>query len=85
MTYQLARGVGAEGLYGGTMLDIFEGSVVALERHDDRIFLVRRPVRFTAEEGSAAETALETTYGSSVLASGEIESEREDGTVLVDI
>ncbi|HLM68567.1 MAG TPA: DUF5118 domain-containing protein, partial [Longimicrobium sp.] len=54
MGMQISQGIGAAGLFGGTMLGIFEGAVVALERRGDRVFLVRRPTRFTAPEGSPA-------------------------------
>ena len=37
MNYQIAQGIGANGLFGGTMLSIFESDVVALERRGDRL------------------------------------------------
>ena len=83
ISYQISQGVGAAGLFGGTMLNIFEGSVVALERHGDRVFLVRRPTRFTAPEGSPTEQAVNLTFSSSVLASAKIESINADSTLLV--
>lgn len=83
ISYQISQGIGAANLFGGTMLNIFEGSVVALERHGDRVFLVRRPVRFTAPEGSPAAQAVNLTFGSSVLASAKIESINADSTLLV--
>jgi hypothetical protein len=85
MGMQIAQGIGAAGLYGGTMLGIFEGAVVALERRGDRVFLVRRPTRFTAPEGSPALAAVGTSFGSSVLESAKVESVRDDGTVLVNV
>jgi hypothetical protein len=85
LSYQIAQGIGAAGVYGGTMLNIFEGSIVALERRGDRVFLVRRPTRFTAPEGSPAARAVELSFGSSVLESAKIESVRDDGTVLVNV
>src|SRR5690554_7188703 len=45
MALEISQGIGAAGLFGGTMLDIFEGAIVALERHGDRVFLVQRPHR----------------------------------------
>lgn len=83
ISYQISQGVGAAGLFGGTMLNIFEGSVVALERHGDRVFLVRRPSRFTAPAGSPTEQAVNLTFSSSVLASAKIESINADSTLLV--
>src|SRR5574341_231352 len=52
VTLEIAQGAGTGGLFGGTMLNIFEGSVVALERHGSRVFLVRKPHRFMAPGGS---------------------------------
>jgi hypothetical protein len=83
ISYQISQGVGAAGLFGGTMLNIFEGSVVAMERHGDRVFLVRRPTRFTAPQGSPTEQAVNLTFSSSVLASAKIESINADSTLLV--
>jgi hypothetical protein len=85
ISYQIAEGVGAAGLFSGTMLNIFEGSVVALERRGDRVMLLRKPVRFTAPENTPAATAVELTFSPSVLESAKIESIREDGTLLVNI
>ncbi|MFL5381227.1 MAG: zinc-dependent metalloprotease [Longimicrobiaceae bacterium] len=83
ISYQISQGIGAASLFGGTMLNIFEGSVVALERHGDRVFLVRRPTRFTAPTGSPTEQAVNVTFSSSVLASAKIESINADSTLLV--
>ena len=83
ISYQISQGVGAAGLFGGTMLNIFEGSVVALERHGDRVFLVRKPTRFTAPVGSPTEQAVGLTFTPSVLASAKIESINADSTLLV--
>ncbi|HVG43974.1 MAG TPA: zinc-dependent metalloprotease, partial [Longimicrobium sp.] len=83
ISYQISQGVGAAGLFGGTMLNIFEGSVVAIERHGDRAFLVRRPTRFTAPQGSPTEQAVGLTFSSSVLASAKIESINADSTLLI--
>lgn len=85
LTFQIAQGVGARGLFGGTMLNIFEGQVVALERHGERVFLVQRPTRFTAPEGSPAARAVELSFGSSVLESARIEAVREDSALVVNI
>src|SRR4029453_127541 len=42
LSFQVAQGIGARGLFGGTMLSLFEPAVVALERHNDRVFLVQK-------------------------------------------
>jgi hypothetical protein len=85
LTFQIAQGVGAAGLFGGTMLNIFEGQVVSLERHADRVFLVQKPTRFTAPEGSALQRAVDLSFGSSVLESARVESIREDSAVVINI
>ena len=85
MNFEIARGIGAGGLYGGTMLNIFEASIVAFERHGDRIYLVQRPHRFVAPNDPAAAKAVELTFGESVLASAKIESIRDDSAVVFDI
>jgi hypothetical protein len=85
MEFKIAQGIGAQGLFGGTMLDIFEGKLVALERHGEQVFLVQRPHRFEATEGGAAQKAVDLTFGSSVLESAKIESIREDSAVVVEV
>lgn len=88
LTYKIAQGIGGSGIYGGTMLSLFDGNVVALERHGDRIFLVQRPHRFTAPEGSPAEQAVQLSFSSSVLQAAKIESVKAsdaDSTFLINI
>ncbi|HET7584065.1 MAG TPA: zinc-dependent metalloprotease [Gemmatimonadaceae bacterium] len=85
MNFEIAQGIGARGIYGGTMLNIFEGSLVALERHGDRIFLVQRPHRFTADPGSPMEKAVELSFGSSILESAKIEAMRDDSAAVIDV
>ncbi|HXV89864.1 MAG TPA: DUF5117 domain-containing protein, partial [Gemmatimonadales bacterium] len=85
MEFKIAQGIGAQGLFGGTMLSIFEGNVVALERRADRVLLVQRPHRFTAREGGAAARAVDLTFGSSVLEQAKIESIRDDSALVINI
>ena len=85
LEFKIAQGVGAQGLFGGTMLSIFEGNVVALERYADRVFLVQRPHRFTAREGGAAQRAIDLTFSSSVLEQAKIESIREDSAIVINV
>jgi hypothetical protein len=85
MTFEIAQGVGTRGLFGGTMLNIFEGSVMAFERHGERVFLLERPHRFRAPAGSPEAQAVELSFSSSVLESGKIESIRDDSAVVVDV
>lgn len=83
MEFKIAQGIGARSLFGGTMLSIFEGKLVAIERHGEKLFLVQRPHRFTAKADAAAAQALELTFGSSVLETAKIESVREDGALVI--
>ena len=83
LVYEISQGIGAAGLFGGTMLDIFEGHQVALERHGDRVFLVERPGRFTARDNAAAQQAVALTFGSSVLEQAKIESIRDDSAIVI--
>jgi hypothetical protein len=83
MEFKIAQGIGARSLFGGTMLSIFEGKLVAIERHGEKLFLVQRPHRFTAKADEAAAQAVELTFGSSVLETATIESVREDGALVV--
>ncbi|MGL4553362.1 MAG: zinc-dependent metalloprotease [Gemmataceae bacterium] len=61
----IARGAGQ----GGHMSDDDELMVLVFQRVGDRVFLVRRNVRFQAKPGSAVAKAVETTYTDSVLMS----------------
>ena len=84
MNYQIAQGIGANGLFGGTMLSIFESDVVALERRGDRIYLVKRPHRYRAGDDATMD-AVRLTFGSSVLESARIEAAREDSSLLISV
>jgi hypothetical protein len=83
LNYQIARGIGAAGLYGGTMLNIFEAEIVALRKKENKIFLVNKPHRYRAEEGTPQARALELTYGESVLETANIEATSSDGVMLI--
>lgn len=67
MNFELAQGIGSSGLYGGSMLSVFEGLLVKLEKREGKIFLVQIPHRYKAEEGTPEARAVELTYGNSVL------------------
>jgi hypothetical protein len=83
---EIARGIGADGLFGGTMLDIFEGKLVALERHGEQIFFVQLPHRFPADPSTPIGKAVDLTFGSSVVETAKIESLRDgDSAVVIDI
>lgn len=84
LNYKIARGIGAAGLYGGTMLNIFEAEIVALEKRENKIFLVNKPHRYVAEEGTPQARAVDLTYGSSVLETADIAATNSDGVMLID-
>ncbi len=85
LVFEVAQGIGAAGLFGGTMLNIFEGNLVALERYGDRVFLLKRPHRYVAPPNTPERAAVELTYGSSVLESAKIESIRGDSALIIDV
>jgi len=80
MEFKVARGVGAGGLYGGTMLNLFEADVVSLERRADQIFLVKHPHRYRAEPGTPQAAAVELSFTPSVVETARIEATREKGS-----
>jgi hypothetical protein len=85
MEFKIAQGMGTQGLFGGTMMSIFEGNVVALERHGDRVFLMQRPHRFRASEGGPAARAVDLTFSPAVLEQAKIESIRDDSALVVNV
>jgi len=85
LNFQLARGIGSSGLYGGTMLNVFESNIVALQRQDNRIFLVNKPHRYIAEDGTPQGRAIDLTYGTSVLDTGRIEAISDDSLMIVNV
>jgi hypothetical protein len=66
----IARGM-AE---GGSTLNFGEQWVLVFRKVNDRVFLIRRNVRFQARAGTAISRAVETTYTDSVLMSLRIQS-----------
>jgi hypothetical protein len=84
LQFRIAQGIGANGLFGGTMLNIFESAIVALERHGDRVYLVQRPHRFRASDAATNE-AVRLSFASSVLESARIEATREDSSLLIGV
>lgn len=84
MVFELSQGVGARGLNGGTMLNIFEPELVHFEKRGKSLYLVERPYWMTTSDESM-EKAVELGFGNSVIAVAEIETEREDGALLIDI
>lgn len=81
---RLDQGIGALGMFGGLMFDRQAASLVAFERHGDRVFLVKRAHRFTAAPGSAEANALALSIGDSVLQSAPVLTTRPDSAVVID-
>ena len=85
MNFEISQGIGSSGLYGGTMLNIFEGSLVTLEKHEGKIFLVQKPHRYVADPNTPEANAVDYSFGSSVLETAKIEATNEDSVMLVDV
>jgi hypothetical protein len=83
MNFELARGIGAAGLYGGSMLSIFEGLVVSLEKHEGKVMLVQHPHRYTAGGNETLEKALNLAYGTSVLETSKVEAFNADSSQML--
>ena len=83
MNFELARGIGAAGLYGGSMLSVFEGLVVSLEKHEGKVMLVQHPHRYTAGGNDALEKALNLAYGTSVLETAKVEAFNADSSEML--
>lgn len=83
MNFELARGIGSAGLYGGSMLTIFEGLVVSLEKHEGKVMLVQHPHRYTAGGDETLEKALNLAYGSSVLETAKVEAFNADSSQML--
>ena len=84
LVFELAQGVGARGLNGGTMLNIFEPELVRFVRDGDTVRLIERPYQMKTSDRDL-EAAVELGFSESVLAVAKVESEREDGAALIDI
>src|SRR4030095_3921914 len=67
MEMKLAQGIGANGLFGGSMLNLFEANIMTLERRGDQIFLLQKPSRFTGGRDGAVNRAVDLTFGPSVI------------------
>ena len=83
---QISQGIGARGLQGGTMLNIFEGALVAFQRQGDKLYLVQRQPHYRATPGSPTADAVKLTFGESILQSAAIASYRAtDSAAVVDV
>jgi hypothetical protein len=84
MEYKIARGVGANYLFGGLMLSFFEANMVAVEKHGEKLYLVQRPHRFRASDDPRAREAVDLSFGSSVLETAKVVSVRPDSAWVVE-
>jgi Met-zincin/Domain of unknown function (DUF5117)/Domain of unknown function (DUF5118) len=84
MDTRVAQGIGAAGLYGGTTPSYFEMDLMAIEKHDEKLYLVQRPQRFGAEDDWRAQQAVALTIGSSVVETAEIAATRPDSALVID-
>ena len=85
MEMKLAQGIGANGLFGGTMLSLFEANIMTIERRGEQVFLLQKPSRFTANTDSAIARAVTLTFAPSVIDVAPIASIRPDSAVLIDV
>ena len=77
----IAKGAGV----GGTTLNFGDEWVLVFRKVGDKVFVVRRNVRYTAAPGTPAARALDTTYSDSVLMALPIKALNPlKGTVLID-
>jgi hypothetical protein len=45
MEMKIAQGIGANGLYGGLMLNLTEANIMTIERRGEQVFLLQKPHR----------------------------------------
>jgi hypothetical protein len=84
LSFQASQGPGTGGVYGGTMLDS-EARIVSLEKRQGRVLLMQHQQRYTAPDGSPARSAIDLTFGPSVLATARIAATRDSTDHLVDV
>ncbi|MBO6584565.1 MAG: zinc-dependent metalloprotease [Gracilimonas sp.] len=85
MNFEIEQGIGSSGLYGGTMLSVFEGLLVRLEKQEGKLMLVQKPHRYVAEEGTPEAVSVELGYGNSILETAKVETTNDDGVMLVNV
>ncbi|HTU24096.1 MAG TPA: zinc-dependent metalloprotease [Pirellulales bacterium] len=81
----IARGAGMMYL-GGNTLNFGDQWLISFRRAADRVLVIRRNIRFKADEGSPQAEALKVSYNDSVIMALPIKSEEGHGSrVLVDL
>lgn len=81
----IARGIGERPLLGGMTWGFGDDWLWQFRKADDRIHVVRRNVRFTADKGSPEEKAVKLAYTDSVLFSLPIVTKGPSGGDVVDL
>ncbi|MCU0702641.1 MAG: zinc-dependent metalloprotease [Fimbriiglobus sp.] len=82
MPIAVAKGGGV----GGTTLNFDQQWVISFRRVGDKVFVVRKNVKYTARPGTPEAKALDTTYTDSVLAALPVKSINPmKGAVLIDL
>ncbi len=81
----IARGIGQTPIVGGFSWQFGDDAVWQFRRAGERIHLVRRNVRFTADKGSPDAEAVEVAYTDSVLYSLPIITRSPGGAYVVDL
>lgn len=82
MPIAVARGAGM----GGSTLNFGDQWVIVFKKVGDKVFVIRRNVRFTAKAGTPAARAVQTTYSDSVLMSVPIKTTNPmKGTTVLDL
>lgn len=82
---KVARGIGAGGVFGGTMLGGNQGAILSIERQGETLYLMQHPIHFRAEEGTPQAAAVEITFSPSVVESARIEGTREGDLHLIEV
>jgi hypothetical protein len=81
----IARGIGQTPIVGGFSWQFGDDAVWQFRRAGERIHLVRKNVRFTAEKGSPDAAAVNVAYTDSVLYSLPIVTRSSGGSYVVDL
>ncbi|MDX1672098.1 MAG: zinc-dependent metalloprotease [Balneolaceae bacterium] len=88
VNYEIAEGIGSSFINGGLMLNLVKNSgkaeMVALEKHDDKIYLVKKNTRYVSGGQDDVAKSIDLTFGNSVMESAKIEATSKDSVILID-
>jgi hypothetical protein len=82
---KVARGIGAGGVFGGTMLGGNQGAVLSIQQQGETLYLMEHPIHFRADEGTPQAAAVEITFSPSVVETAKIEGTREGDLHLIEV